>query len=636
MTLSIKIGNYIKLSAVIILSAIGVNPLFSQNSAYQELSRQDSAEVLRLEVMYKTAEIKGFAAEAAEQLNSIAQIYWNHNQNEKAVSYYLKSLTLNEKLRNENGISMINNNLGLLYTDVGKYNEALSCFQKTLNYRKTFRGKSDGLSSTYLNIAMVYINLGNYEEAAKQLEESLKYARENNDTERMRSCFGTLSEVYEKAGFPDKAAANFKLYKEYNDLLNKKTEEKFEAADLRATKAENERLRNSIELLKKQNELRDSLKLSTGENKTLFDNLTDAEKKAEYYKKDAQVKQLENEKKLESRKKVITFILTAVAFLVILIIILLRYNRQKAEANRKLEYKNVEILQQREEILQQRDNLEDAFGRIAKQNEDLVVANTEIAKKNHNITESINYALLIQKAVLTKATKLNSIFPDSFILYKPRDIVSGDFYWHTRIDDKILVAAVDCTGHGVPGAFLSMAGNELLNRIVDVNKITDPDKIIHEMDKGIREILHQDISDNDDGMDLSMVYFDLKIKKMYFSGAVNPIFIIENDEVAIIPGNKYSVGGLIFEKVSKKFETTEISYTDDTIIYMFSDGFQDQLNPENGRFSVHAFKNLLFSIHKEPFEKQKELLNEAHLKWQNGGKQTDDILVMGLKTRINF
>ncbi len=636
MTLSIKIGNYIKLSAVIILSAIGVNPLFSQNSAYQELSRQDSAEVLRLEVLYKTAEIKGFAAEAAEQLNSIAQIYWNHNQNEKAVSYYLKSLTLNEKLRNENGISMINNNLGLLYTDVGKYNEALSCFQKTLNYRKTFRGKSDGLSSTYLNIAMVYINLGNYEEAAKQLEESLKYARENNDTERMRSCFGTLSEVYEKAGFPDKAAANFKLYKEYNDLLNKKTEEKFEAADLRATKAENERLRNSIELLKKQNELRDSLKLSTGENKTLFDNLTDAEKKAEYYKKDAQVKQLENEKKLESRKKVITFILTAVAFLVILIIILLRYNRQKAEANRKLEYKNVEILQQREEILQQRDNLEDAFGRIAKQNEDLVVANTEIAKKNHNITESINYALLIQKAVLTKATKLNSIFPDSFILYKPRDIVSGDFYWHTRIDDKILVAAVDCTGHGVPGAFLSMAGNELLNRIVDVNKITDPDKIIHEMDKGIREILHQDISDNDDGMDLSMVYFDLKIKKMYFSGAVNPIFIIENDEVAIIPGNKYSVGGLIFEKVSKKFETTEISYTDDTIIYMFSDGFQDQLNPENGRFSVHAFKNLLFSIHKEPFEKQKELLNEAHLKWQNGGKQTDDILVMGLKTRINF
>ncbi len=636
MTLSIKIGNYIKLSAVIILSAIGVNPLFSQNSAYQELSRQDSAEVLRLEVLYKTAEIKGFAAEAAEQLNSIAQIYWNHNQNEKAVSYYLKSLTLNEKLRNENGISMINNNLGLLYTDVGKYNEALSCFQKTLNYRKTFRGKSDGLSSTYLNIAMVYINLGNYEEAAKQLEESLKYARENNDTERMRSCFGTLSEVYEKAGFPDKAAANFKLYKEYNDLLNKKTEEKFEAADLRATKAENERLRNSIELLKKQNELRDSLKLSTGENKTLFDNLTDAEKKAEYYKKDAQVKQLENEKKLESRKKLITFILTAVAFLVILIIILLRYNRQKAEANRKLEYKNVEILQQREEILQQRDNLEDAFGRIAKQNEDLVVANTEIAKKNHNITESINYALLIQKAVLTKATKLNSIFPDSFILYKPRDIVSGDFYWHTRIDDKILVAAVDCTGHGVPGAFLSMAGNELLNRIVDVNKITDPDKIIHEMDKGIREILHQDISDNDDGMDLSMVYFDLKIKKMYFSGAVNPIFIIENDEVAIIPGNKYSVGGLIFEKVSKKFETTEISYTDDTIIYMFSDGFQDQLNPENGRFSVHAFKNLLFSIHKEPFEKQKELLNEAHLKWQNGGKQTDDILVMGLKTRINF
>ncbi len=636
MTLSIKIGNYIKLSAVIILSAIGVNPLFSQNSAYQELSRQDSAEVLRLEVLYKTAEIKGFAAEAAEQLNSIAQIYWNHNQNEKAVSYYLKSLTLNEKLRNENGISMINNNLGLLYTDVGKYNEALSCFQKTLNYRKTFRGKSDGLSSTYLNIAMVYINLGNYEEAAKQLEESLKYARENNDTERMRSCFGTLSEVYEKAGFPDKAAANFKLYKEYNDLLNKKTEEKFEAADIRATKAENERLRNSIELLKKQNELRDSLKLSTGENKTLFDNLTDAEKKAEYYKKDAQVKQLENEKKLESRKKVITFILTAVAFLVILIIILLRYNRQKAEANRKLEYKNVEILQQREEILQQRDNLEDAFGRIAKQNEDLVVANTEIAKKNHNITESINYALLIQKAVLTKATKLNSIFPDSFILYKPRDIVSGDFYWHTRIDDKILVAAVDCTGHGVPGAFLSMAGNELLNRIVDVNKITDPDKIIHEMDKGIREILHQDISDNDDGMDLSMVYFDLKIKKMYFSGAVNPIFIIENDEVAIIPGNKYSVGGLIFEKVSKKFETTEISYTDDTIIYMFSDGFQDQLNPENGRFSVHAFKNLLFSIHKEPFEKQKELLNEAHLKWQNGGKQTDDILVMGLKTRINF
>jgi serine phosphatase RsbU (regulator of sigma subunit) len=136
-------------------------------------------------------------------------------------------------------------------------------------------------------------------------------------------------------------------------------------------------------------------------------------------------------------------------------------------------------------------------------------------------------------------------------------------------------------------------------------------------------------------MDLTIITFDTGTNKMIFAGAMNPIFIIENNEVAVIPGCKHSVGGLIFEKVIKKFETTEISYTDDTIIYMFSDGYQDQLNSGNGRFSVHAFKNLLFSIYREPFEKQKEILNEAHIKWKNGGKQTDDILVMGMRTRIN-
>jgi serine phosphatase RsbU (regulator of sigma subunit) len=610
---------------------------FSQQLEYKIMTRQDSAQIIHFSNDYKTADSKGNTAEAAENLNQIAQIYWNNNQDLNAVEYYQKSLKLNEKLGNENGISGINNNLGLLYSDLGKYQEALNCFQKTLVYRKTVRGKGEALSSIYLNISQVYIKLKDYPNAAKQLEESLNYAREEGNQERMQSCYGSLAEIYEKAGDQAKADANFKLYKDYNDMLSRKAEDKFNEANFRATQAENEKLKKENELLNKENELRKKnieLANSTYKNKTLFENLTDAEKKAEYYKKDAQVKQLINEKKLENRKKFITIILTAIVFLIVFIFFLLRYNRQKAETNRKLEYQNTEILQQREEIMQQRDNLEDAFGRIAKQNGELTEANKNIEEKNRNITESINYALLIQEAVLTKTETFNAFFSESFILYKPRDIVSGDFYWHCKVEDKIVVAAVDCTGHGVPGAFLSMAGNELLNRIVEVQKITDPGKILSEMDRGVRQILHQDVSDNDDGMDMTLITFDLKKNKMYFAGAVNPIFVVENGDVAVIPGSKHSIGGLVYTKVNKSFETTEIQYTKDSVVYMFSDGFQDQLNPTNGRFSIPAFKNLLYQIHKEPFDRQKELLEEAHIQWKLDSKQTDDILVMGFKTTI--
>jgi len=255
--------------------------------------------------------------------------------------------------------------------------------------------------------------------------------------------------------------------------------------------------------------------------------------------------------------------------------------------------------------------------------------NVEIQKINKDLTDSIEYAKRIQTAMLPLGETINQHLPDNFILFKPRDIVSGDFYWFTEKNDKIFITAVDCTGHGVPGAFMSMIGAEILTTIVNNKEIYDPAKILELLNEYIRTALKQDTTENQDGMDMALCVIDKKTKTLEFSGAKNPLFHIHNNELTKIRGNKQSIGGYQFDN----FKKDVIKYESPSWFYIFSDGYPDQFGgPENTKFMIKYFKEILIENHKKPMLEQKEILNSRITDWmKTAHRQTDDILVIGFK-----
>jgi serine phosphatase RsbU (regulator of sigma subunit) len=260
-------------------------------------------------------------------------------------------------------------------------------------------------------------------------------------------------------------------------------------------------------------------------------------------------------------------------------------------------------------------------------------AQQRIVKQNDDITSSINYARRIQTAFLPLEEDIASIIPSFFILYQPRDIVSGDFYWFEQRNGRAILAAADCTGHGVPGALMSMIGNEILKQIVIEKGITEADKILNELHKGIRTALRQEVSKNADGMDISLVVIDYQHKIMEFAGAKNPLYYIQNQEFNQVKADVFSIGG---EQVKgeKIFTKHRIDISVPTTFYIGSDGFQDQFGGEhNKKFMVKHLRELLFSIHQKDMNAQKEILSKTIAEWIKTGKshQTDDILWIGAR-----
>ena len=260
-------------------------------------------------------------------------------------------------------------------------------------------------------------------------------------------------------------------------------------------------------------------------------------------------------------------------------------------------------------------------------------ANAKINAQHKNITSSINYAQRIQQAMLPKDEDANGfIESNAFILFKPRDIVSGDFYWFKRLPNTndLIIAAVDCTGHGVPGAFMSMIGMNALNGIVN-RGVNEANTILDALHKNIRSALSQGETGNNDGMDMSLCIIRDKEKKIEFSGAKNPLAYVQNGEIFKVKADTHPIGGGKYSK-EKPFTKHTINITSDTTVYLFSDGFQDQFGgPDNMKFMAKKFRNLLLDIHQLPLQKQKEKLDATIEEWKGELHQTDDILVIGLK-----
>lgn len=268
---------------------------------------------------------------------------------------------------------------------------------------------------------------------------------------------------------------------------------------------------------------------------------------------------------------------------------------------------------------------------ISKQKEKIEIAYHEIEEQKKNITDSIRYAQRIQNAILPSVEYITKTLPDHFILYKPRDIVSGDFYWFTEKDGVGYIAAIDCTGHGVPGAFVSMIGNDLLNQIIIERDKSDPSEILSSLNRGVKNAFTKDdYQEAQDGMDMSLCVIDTKKMTLKFAGAQNPLVIIHNEEFEYIRGDSTPIGGSTPN--DHEFKVHEIKLKKDTQIFMYSDGYQDQFGGVKGKkFMSKNFKNLLNDIHKRPLEDQRKILNKSLETWKGDLEQTDDVLVIGIK-----
>lgn len=267
-----------------------------------------------------------------------------------------------------------------------------------------------------------------------------------------------------------------------------------------------------------------------------------------------------------------------------------------------------------------------------KTNKILKAQNEIIEEKNKNITDSINYAKRLQNAILPSEETVNSILPEHFILYQPKDIVSGDFYWVSGNNDEFLVSAIDCTGHGVPGALLSIVGHNAINQTINELKITQPDKVLVSMNTLIKKILHQDAkSDIRDGMDMALCKFNKSTSTLEYAGANNPIYIVSDGKLSVIKASKLTVGSLQ-EEVNAAPQNHSIPLKRGDSFFIFSDGYADQFGGiDNKKFKTSRMQELLLSINNQPLKAQKKLFQEAFMNWKGSNEQVDDVLVIGIR-----
>lgn len=295
---------------------------------------------------------------------------------------------------------------------------------------------------------------------------------------------------------------------------------------------------------------------------------------------------------------------------------------------------------QKEELLVQSESLKVANDEIIKINHILERQGGEMNKKNKALTDSLNYAKRLQTAVLPDPKYLEEVLPEHFILYMPKDIVSGDFYWYGEVDSswdfddassiQVLIAA-DCTGHGVPGAFMTLLGHNFLNVTVKTQEVTDPEQIIYKLDQQVVETLRQnDPTSIKDGMDISVLSIEQDKNIISFAGAGSPLYYFKNGEFNEIKGANFGIGGVL--RKEKVFEPHKLEYEAGDVFYIFSDGYPDQIGGKEGRkFYKKRFKELLEEINGKPMAEQKKLLEENFFKWKGDYKQIDDILVIGLR-----
>jgi tetratricopeptide (TPR) repeat protein len=572
----------------------------------------------------------------ATALNNIGIVYFYQNNFSKALEYYLQSLEIELLYGKEYGISISYINIGEVYKKMGNFKESLDYFLKALVLAKKHEAldkDGDSIGILYNEIGSIYLSLGEIKLSETYLNRALNIFEQINSHQRLAECKLYLGELAISKNNIDKAKQLFLEALNHSKAIS--------SLDLIAES--NKFLSNVYERLNNPREAFKHYKMYIHARDSLYneDNMKRMVQTEMLYEFDKQIQdtRLEQAKRdvkaqeaIQRQRLIRNFLIFAFLLLSIFSVWIFRaykskqlVNIQLSEQKHQILEKNEELIQQQEEILAQRDEIE-------KKNIILEQSQLTIEAKNDRIISSIEYAQTIQQAILPDKEQLSKFFPEHTVLFLPKDIVSGDFYWISSIDNIQYAAVIDCTGHGVPGAFMSLIGNTMLNQIVNEWQTRDPALILELMNKQVRRLLNQETNTSKAhaSMDICLVSIDSDKKKATFAGASRPIFIIQNGEIQKIAGDPRSVGG--FQREEKRYFTNHvIDISTKTHLFLTSDGFMDQMNYSYKKFGQRQLTELLLDIYLKPNVEQSLLLQNAFESHRMGHEQIDDICILGLK-----
>ncbi len=515
--------------------------------------------------------------------NNIGNIFSHNEQLDSALYYFKIALKISEEIGYNEQIAETSVNMAVLYGEQKQYEKAIEFYKKAVKITEKI-GDRKGASLAHLALGKHYVEIGNYSQAELFMLKTLEISKEIGDLHTQMSAYKNFSELDSTKG----------------DYLN------------------------AFENYKNYNLLKDSIfKLESNEQILEMQTKFDTEKK----EKENQLLKEQHEKQelVNQRQKIFIWSATIALFLIFAIAILLLYsNKMRKKANTELAKQKDEILMQNEELNQQKEE-------ITTQRDEIVLQKNIVTDQNKKLTYSIIYAKRIQQAVLPSKLIFKQKFNNFFIFHRPKDIVSGDFYWVKNTDNLSYIAVADCTGHGVPGAFMSMLGITLINEIINKYDKICPNKILEELRIEIKKALKQESKNQivHDGMDIAFCMIDWTKNELKYSGAYRPLYICQNSQITEIKGDKQPISSFIREK---EFTNHSIPISKKDKFYMFTDGFPDQLGGQNKKkYMSSKFKKFIKSIGNLDMQEQQQLLEKEFEIWKGSQRQVDDVLVVGFE-----
>jgi serine phosphatase RsbU (regulator of sigma subunit) len=542
---------------------------------------------------------------------NIGNVYREMRRFDKAIEYLSAALEMRKKLGDEEMIATAEVGLGAVYYDINEFEKSIAQFESAMKYFVKVNDRS--------RIALLLNNIGSirneqkkYSEAIENYTRAMELYSELGDSSSFSMCIANIGNVYNESGRTTEgieyASRSIEISKRIGDKNVTASAYTFLIEGLLAMKDYKRVAEAQAELISLKDTIYD---LETSQSIAEMQTRFDTEKKA----KENEILKQQNELQSLSlnRQRIINYSVSGGLILVLILAFYIwRSYREKQRANILLERKQVEI--------------------VGKNNA-LRTANRIIQEKNKDITDSIRYAKRLQSAILKPENGIRECFGDGFVFFRPKDIVSGDFYWFERFGDQALVAAADCTGHGVPGAFMSIIGCNLLSQSVNEYAITQPAAILNSVNKGLSKVLQQkgDSAAVSDGMDIALCSFDRKKMIVEYAGAYNPVWLVRDGKCNEYKGDKFPVGAFLDNQV-RIFRNHEIPVQPGDWLYLFSDGYADQFGgPEGKKFKYKQFSKLFTDHSHLTGEEQKDILSRRFEQWIGDLEQVDDLLVIGIR-----
>ncbi len=557
------------------------NSYLSLYKIYIDIGESDKALESELKSLEICREINDLQC-VSGRLTNLGEIYQNKGNYDKALSYHFMALSISKELNIRNRIAEVHENIAKNYNATKKYNDALLHIDSCITLRKAI-GDEEGLVSAILVLSQIDYNQKNIKATLDNGNNALNSAIKLKLPYLMKDAHQVLSDAYNSEHQTDKALYHYKQY-----II----------------------LRDSLYNIDKTKEIvRKELEFS--------------------FNKKQELQKLEVAKKLEetnaeSRKQRLIIIFSIIALIVLssLLGFAIWQYRLKIKSERQLQYLNSDLNLKNYQLLDKSQIIE--------------AQHNTIHQKNKEITDSIRYAHKIQTAMMPLKHEFDNYFNDCFVLFEPKDIISGDFFWITHKNDKIIFVTGDCTGHGVPGGFMSMLGVSLLNEIINEHDLTEPALILSRLRKKVITALRQKglSGEQQDGMDMTICVIDKEQMTLQYAAANHAFYLIRKKETGFeleeYNGDKQPVG--IFGSDLKPFKQHSISLKPNDVIYTFTDGFADQFGgPKGKKFKYKQLKELLLSVQHLSLKEQENVVKQKFASWKGNLEQVDDVCLIGIK-----